>query len=406
MVRSFLFIIYLTCLWIYSKPAYCQKQVSQDRLLLKSTQNYWDNLDSVLYENFITATEEWHLEAKYQYRYDEMNRTVQYAAFMRDNEANCWVNLWKDDYTRDANGYMILSVFCTWDTTSGDWKFGDKRTYINDSKGRMLVYNYYYWDNGEWINAMKGEFTLNDDGNTTDDLFYSWDVTDSAWVNRYKDEFSYDAEGRVIESTGYSWLEAESQWNPETRYDYEWDENGNNNNYTGYDWNETVSEWLLDNKTDVTFDDGGKELQELYFVWNQSLEQWTNYSKVIYSYNDQDKRTGDLSYDWDPEKGEWIYNLRRTYYYHQVPTALPGPESLQNLIIYPNPAISFINTDLIPFPDKITVILYDSEGRKVIIQELLHPDPIYIGHLKSGIYFYKIIAGNEMRTGKLLITSE
>ncbi len=185
-----------------------------------------------------------------------------------------------------------------------------------------------------------------------------------------------------------------------------WDENGNNVLYTGFDWNETEAEWLLDNKTELTYDSRGNQLQRLYFVWNGSLQQWTDYDKVLYSYNDQDKRAEDLFYDWDQEKSEWIYDLRKNYYYHQVPTPLPHPLSIQDQIIYPNPARSFIKTDLLRFPDKITLILYDSEGREVIIQKLSHPDPIFIGHLESGVYIYKIICGNEISTGKLLIAGE
>ncbi len=126
MIRPSLSIIFITCLWAFVNPVLCQKPDFGNRLLPKSTQTNWDNLDSILYEEFITATEEWRLESKFQYKYDEMNNTVQYAAYFRDNDANCWVNLWKDDYINDANGYMIQSVLSIWDTTSGEWKFGDK----------------------------------------------------------------------------------------------------------------------------------------------------------------------------------------------------------------------------------------------------------------------------------------
>ncbi len=150
---------------------------------------------------------------------------------------------------------------------------------------------------------------------------------------------------------------------------------------------------------------GENELGRLYFVDNGS--RCSNGLIMIRScIHDQDKQTEDLFYDWDQEKSEWIYDLRENYYYHQVPTPLPHPLSIHDQIIYPNPARSFIKTDLLRFPDKITVILYDSEGREVIIQKLAHPHLIFIGQLESGVYIYKIICGNEISTGKLLIAGE
>jgi hypothetical protein len=71
----------------------------------------------------------------------------------------------------------------------------------------------------------------------------------------------------------------------------------------------------------------------------------------------------------------------------------------QTLILYPNPAESFIN--ILPANSEHQLIeIFNSSGEMVLEQEFL-ANPIFVdvSHLKSGIYFIKIAGDKIIRKG-------
>ena len=77
-----------------------------------------------------------------------------------------------------------------------------------------------------------------------------------------------------------------------------------------------------------------------------------------------------------------------------------GNEVIQ---ISPNPTTDFINLHFPkPFYIPLHVSLFDSQGRLVSLQPVVDGQAIAVGHLPSGMYSLKVIAGEQVFAGKFI----
>lgn len=74
-----------------------------------------------------------------------------------------------------------------------------------------------------------------------------------------------------------------------------------------------------------------------------------------------------------------------------------------NIKIFPNPTVDNINIfSTTSFLHDAIFILYDMNSKELISTTVSENQNIQISHLKSGIYFYKLIYDNEIQTGKII----
>lgn len=85
--------------------------------------------------------------------------------------------------------------------------------------------------------------------------------------------------------------------------------------------------------------------------------------------------------------------------------ALDVPSSSKNeFSIYPNPANSVVNLTIPESYEKIQIFIYNQLGQEIVNKEIKKENPVLsVENLKSGIYYYKIKAGNTYNTGKLAV---
>jgi serine protease AprX len=77
--------------------------------------------------------------------------------------------------------------------------------------------------------------------------------------------------------------------------------------------------------------------------------------------------------------------------------------SKYKILLYPNPATSTVNLQLPNDFEKASVLLYNNLGQQVLNAEIsANSQSFSVSKLTSGIYFYKIMAGNISQTGKLI----
>jgi hypothetical protein len=395
---------------LFRLPGFAQKPARFDPALpqVKSAASDDDRIDSIVYEDYITDEGLWKTYLKYQRDYDAEGHYILCTAYYRSDDYLSWVNWWKEDYTHDEDGNMVQSQYYMW-TDSGTWRPERKGVYSYDAGGNMISYFIFNWniEHGKWVNAWKGELTVNANGLNTDDMIFKWNTSGEVWINDYKDEFSYDDDGNRTESIGYSWITESSAWNPESRFIHAWDENGNEILITGYDWNETQMAWQLDNKREYTFDANGNRTLNAYYVWDSSTEVWTAYDKTGYTYDGQGRIFQELNEDWDLAAETWVNDLRRTYYYHAQSTGLTDDVRHPDLPIHPNPSSDYILLDLvIPSSEGLLLILYNMQGQVVLAKTLHADEHVQVGHLPDGIYNCRVVSGDGVMTGKLMIRKQ
>lgn len=106
-------------------------------------------------------------------------------------------------------------------------------------------------------------------------------------------------------------------------------------------------------------------------------------------------------YDWNEDLQDWENVIVKVDHYFSQPTSTSlFASKTSDFKIYPNPANNFIQLERASFS---TIELYNVVGEKVLNEKIDENELISISHLKSGVYFYKIISKDNIETGKLLI---
>ena len=72
----------------------------------------------------------------------------------------------------------------------------------------------------------------------------------------------------------------------------------------------------------------------------------------------------------------------------------------KNISVYPNPASSYIHFYI---NENATVEVYDLLGNKVKTQQVSNKGSMFIGDLPQGLYIYRIIGNNTVKTGKFIV---
>lgn len=71
--------------------------------------------------------------------------------------------------------------------------------------------------------------------------------------------------------------------------------------------------------------------------------------------------------------------------------------------IYPNPATDKIYFDVNTYVGPVFLEIMDIQGRTIMKDDIYGLHQISVGHLKRGIYLYKLYHQSETKTGKILL---
>ena len=85
--------------------------------------------------------------------------------------------------------------------------------------------------------------------------------------------------------------------------------------------------------------------------------------------------------------------------------ALATPYFSENeFLVYPNPAHSVVNLTLPESYGEVQIFIYNQLGQEIVNKKIKRENPVFsVENLQSGIYLYKIKAGNTYKTGKLAV---
>jgi hypothetical protein len=360
-----------------------------------------------------------------------------------------WVNSTSDSSTFDAKGNMLVHLFTYWSGKVRRDSILSFRTY--DANGSMLTDLGEYMTNGQWTNHDQTIYTNDNSGNSLSSLFQMW--IGGMWVNQELFNYTYDGNGHMLTRMMQGW---NGQWDNETLSTYTYDPNGNmmsfliqtsaNGQWTNYmidmytyDANgkmltdllkaSTNGAWMNGVFTTYTIDPNGNMVNELIQEWLNGL--WTNYRQSTFTYDALgNERTGNNTMwsgsSWVPADYNFSLAVSGSTYnstgYRIIiswilanTTDVPSDRSTivkdyslsQN---YPNPfnpstTISF----RLPSKSFVSLKVFDIMGREVatIASEELSAGAYTrqwnAAKLSSGIYFYRLQAGNYLETKKLIL---
>ncbi len=354
-----------------------------------------------------------------------------------------WENSSRTTNLYDANGNKLTILCESW--TNGAWVNYSRYAYTYDFEGKELTMSKEYWENGDWTYAERYNYTYNTNGTISTEILENWGM--GGWCNVMRRSWTYDAQGYLLtELHEFGGINS-------SRITYTYDTQGNKVKSINENWDNGV--WVNSRCNTSTYNLQGNKITDIIENWNNGV--WVNSMRYDYTYDAQGNKLTDLWEHW--RNGSWVDVLLRTYTYDDnnngisgtsnswngttwVPYTGPidikynnnedlisiyaqnatvkyvsftGVENFENLPEnftlsqnYPNPfnpstTISFG----LPKQEFVTLKIYDVLGKEIttlINQELNagnYQKNWSPSEISSGVYFYKLQAGNFIETRKM-----
>jgi len=285
----------------------------------------------------------------------------------------------KVEYKYDKKGNLITVVSYQWNNTSGWYEIFsdvykyDKFPYEIDAITHIAEHCKFRFDNdGKIINI-------------------KWVVTDSI-------DFRYDINGNIISRTRFFYDPGYCPFVVCGIEDYNYDLTNNTitailkeAQLSGMCYDSKLS---LKNESKYTIDKGyrKKDLILPYVFYNNPFAHYIDW---LYTWNFL------LDFKITERTNTSYWNVKY-YYSDQTITDNNDIKHIESRI-FPNPATDKIYFDINKNTAPVFLEILDVHGRTVMKDDISGFHQISVGHLKRGIYIYKLYNHSETRTGKILL---
>ena len=343
--------------------------------------------------------EEWEDAERALHVLDNLQRLIEETIQHHQNDS--WQNFERHLLEYEAESEN-LSIEITQDWEDGDWEHKWRDQYTYDEQDRLIELLWEDWDEDEWIQTDRFLFSYDGDGNLEEVLIYWW--TGDAWDLDYREIWSYDDDGNLVQILEEVW--DGNEWWEDFRVLFAYDGEGNRieSTYQAFEDDEWENVQLVESE----YDDGGNVVQSVYSQWEDN--DWVPVWRDTFEFDANDVLTSELIELWTGTA--WENWMRITYTDSPTRVADEGgmPRRFELAQNYPNPfnpstTIRFT----IPEQTNVTLTVYDMLGREVatLVDEILQPGEhtklFDAGHLASGVYVYRIRAGDFTDTKRLVL---
>jgi len=384
-----------------------------------------------IYQNWSNSA--WVNEFKRSYTYNENNNPT--GGLFQVWDGSVWVNSGKISYTYDGVN-KTEELRLRW--YNYVWENSEIFSYIYDSKNNNTEEIRQEWDGSVWVNYWKDLYTYNESNNKTEYVNQFWDDFDTIWVNNWKDSYTYDGNNNLAQKVAQDWYLNDSVWVNTYKESYTYDGNNNLIEYLVQVWDSQV--WV-NNFIELSTYDGNTNLtQKISQNWDDSV--WVNYFRYSYTYDGNHNLTEGLDQYWDSfvwvnqqnylslydgdnnliEKIQKIWNRASSTWenedkdsYSYVPITSVN-EDLNSVNFYrlsnnyPNPFNPSTSIQYaISNRQFVSLKVYDILGTEIetLVNEEKSAGKYELNwnaaNLPSGVYFYRLQAGDFVQTRKMIL---
>ncbi|MBD5356908.1 MAG: hypothetical protein HDR88_07900 [Bacteroides sp.] len=150
--------------------------------------------------------------------------------------------------------------------------------YTGDSRAYNLQIAYLMDEEGEWTPFQKGEYQLDINGNTTEELYSYWSDEVNDWVPVMKNVATYDEMSRLTSYFPYVWDANANDWVGDTEgyyggQEFEYTQNGDDALNMDYEWID--GEWVPYFKAVFTYNDAALMIRKDRLYWNREKQDWS-----------------------------------------------------------------------------------------------------------------------------------
>ena len=365
------------------------KAYSNGLLLSNKTEQIWDTTKNIWLSTGIES-----------YTYGTNNKCIEVLAQYKTSSDN-WVNLNKHSFSYDTNNNVTVDLYQTWNGVN--WANNEMHSYTYDASFNLLEDLHQIWDVTYWIDDYRILFAYDTDNNITADSMQLWNG--SNWVNSSKNSYTYSGNNKLTVMLRQDW---NSYWQDVLIDSITYDNNKNLIEEFIW-WDSSNSKWIPTLKNSYSYDSNNNRIA--FLAQGRTGVDWSNLQRNLYTYDNYNNMVEDLFQFWDDTI--FVNGYRALYSY--IPTSIGKQIGLIYLTFvlnqnYPNPFNpSTIISYSIPSEGKVTIKIYNVLGQeiKTLINRTEtagnHQIIFNAGNLSSGIYLYRIQAGDYTQTKKMIL---
>jgi len=432
-----------------------RKDIEKRANQTKSAQAIKQRLDSYSSDAYDAITGQWIPDEKAEFIYDaNMNMTMEYD-YEWDNSTSQLVKYWKGEYTYDGDGNLIQELYSELNTLDNEFYISGKNLFTYDANGNQLqqieysydtaisqfvinyksdytydasgnrtqIINYYLDESNMLVGSWKSDLAYNENGNETQRIDSYWDGT--TWVQARKYESSYNSSGNKALYTQSDWDEFNGKWNDAIeKVEYSYNSNGNLILEQQFSKDPNNNNWILQSKDDYMFDASGNNTQHInYYGWDETTGKWTEVWKSDYTINTnytfddlilpfwlvEDEEdifknmiTEIKDYTWNTFTLEWNEEYRLVLNYSEQNFTSVNHREKGIVNVFPNPFTESLTINVPSASAKITLDLFDQQGRKLMTRLIMSDQKVSLQGLNKGMYVYRLNVDGKIQSGKLV----
>lgn len=300
--------------------------------------------------------------------------------------------------TYDPEGTLLNRTMAMYTDTVLNMKY--RQTFKYDSNKNRSGALVEIWENDAWMVIEEQLLEYDNNNNVIINLLKYWNDEDSVWVNEMRRVYEYDLKNNNTQVIGEEWDDSAKVWYSYDRMTYEYDSNSNML-LELYQYRDNPGEWINSYHSIYKYDEKGELVNAVYEEWiNDAWTKWDGY----------------LSFDAPGNDDNFFYY---TAWQIEKVIYITGTDVAENTEIvkkytlsqnYPNPFNPYTNIAYsIPRSGHITLKVYSILGKEVmtLVNENQAAGEYTVGfnagNLSSGVYIYRIDAGNYTSSKKLTL---
>ena len=346
---------------------------------------------------------DWVNSSRVSTNYDVSNRPIEY---LDENWTGAsWENTSRYLETYDTQGNLETETYQTW--TGASWDNSTRTTYTYNTNDLIIEVLTEIWSGG-WVNWIYNTRTYNAMGNILTQINYIW--SGGAWQNNFQYMYTYDSNGNNTIYLAQEWDPVDG-WVNYGQYLYQFDGNNNQTEQLLQLWNTGTTSWVNQEKINSTYNSLNSPLTTLYQLWNTGTG-WENTSYIMDTYDVNNNLSERVGQNWDG--AAWVNSIRQTGFIWKLITDVGDDELLVNEFKlfnnYPNPFNPSTTIKFnVPSISDVTIRIYDVLGNE--IETLVNQEKTAGTYevefnsegISSGIYLYRITAGDFTQTKKMIL---
>ncbi len=321
-----------------------------------------DNLTTILGQHWIDSS--WVNSGLTSNTYDSANNCV--STLVQDWSDTIWGNVYLYSYTFDENQNKTTEFSCFWNDTiwENEWLF----TYTYDAGNHLISELDQTWGDSIWWDFLLVTFNYDHSGNQVLHLEQVWGG--SYWENSWQAIYTYDASNKMINELTQRW----------------------------------IGDWLNLSSTDNTYDSNSNLTRSFRQNWTNE-NTWGKFSEELYAYDDNDFMINKSSKHFGSNPTGIAYGDSTKYYFQILVGNKELPESLDKILIFPNPATTAIAISLPSTTpvDNTNLSIYNVNARQVISRRITEQQTVVdISTLPSGVYFTRVTNDRTVMVSKFI----